>query len=77
MRMTRLRFQFLHMAKVGRVGECWVDVDDPTDAEAIAEKLRGREFARFLVKGEGHTEDDWSFQPLYETKDEVGNAKDT
>jgi hypothetical protein len=66
----RLRFQFLKIAKIGQTGECTVDVDDPTDSEAIAEKLRGQEFSRFLVKGEGFTDEEWSFQPLFDDPNE-------
>ena len=61
----RLTFKVVRVRKVTQVAECDIDVNDPTDKEEIANKLKNKDFTKFLVLDEEIMEDDnWSFQPL-------------
>ena len=61
----RLTFKVVRVRKVTQFAECDIDVNDPTDKEEIANKLKNKDFTKFLVLDEEIMEDDnWSFQPL-------------
>lgn len=60
----RLFFQAIRVVKKTQSIECAVDVNDPFDQEEISNKLKNKEFVKFVVLDEEIMEDDnWSFQP--------------
>lgn len=60
----RLRFYAIRLVKKTQSIELAIDVNDPTDAEEIANKLTSKDFVEFVVLDEEIMEDDnWSFQP--------------
>lgn len=61
----RLTFKVVRVRTVTQLAECDIDVNDPTDTEEIANKLKNKDFVKFLVLDEENMEDDnWSFQPM-------------
>lgn len=60
----RLRFYAIRLVKKTQSIELAIDVNDPTDAAEIANKLTSKDFVEFVVLDEEIMEDDnWSFQP--------------
>lgn len=59
----RLQFKYIRQGVFAEVGECYVDVEDPTDNEEIAEKLKGRTFSRIVAQVRDTDKEDWSFAP--------------
>ncbi len=61
----RLTFKVVRVRKVTQFAECDIDVNDPTNVEEITNKLKEKDFVKFLVLDEEIMEDDnWSFQPI-------------
>ena len=61
----RLTFKVVRVRKVTQLAECAIDVNDPADKEEIANKLKNKDFVKFLVLDEEIMEDNnWSFQPI-------------
>ncbi len=59
----RLKFKYIRVKKVLEIGDCTVDVLDPSNSDEIAFKLEARDFASFLPRAIEIQEDSWSFQP--------------
>lgn len=60
----RLEFAFIRTGKIAQVGTVSVDVNDPSDAKEISEKLKTENFAEFLVTDYEIEDHKWTFKPL-------------
>lgn len=63
---TRLKYSFVRTGEFTMIGGVSIDVEDPEDAEEIAEKLDNKQFAEYLPIQNIQTNDDWDFDPLPE-----------
>lgn len=68
--VDRLKFTFTRVAKETATGEITVDVLDPTDSDEIAQKLKDRQFSKFLGEKRELQNEEWSFQPVINEEQE-------
>lgn len=60
---TDIAFNFVRRIKVVEIGECIVTVEDPTNDEEIAAKLKKKDFKRYLVRDKEEASEEMEYTP--------------